>query len=194
MPIVNLAPAFRQQFFDNNGNPLSGGLISTNVAGTTTAQITYADSTGLVPNTNPVVLDSSGTASIWLIPNVGYKFIVKNSAAVVLETIDNVISSPSAVTNSGLIVLTAAFASIGLTTNSSLFILRDVTGGGTVLATVDNVATNVVLSGAAGSAVFVVGVPAAGQIGLQWTGGFFQARGNGGTVGHNLQWLQLLVQ
>lgn len=92
MPIVTLLPFIRQQFSDANGNPLSGGLVQTYVAGTTTPQATYTDSTGTVLNTNPVVLDSSGTASIWLIQNAAYKFVIENSSAVVIETIDNVLA------------------------------------------------------------------------------------------------------
>src|SRR6266478_9579030 len=101
MPIVNLAPAFRQQFFDASGNPLSGGLVVTDIAGTTTPQATYTDSTGTVLNSNPVVLDSSGTASIWLIQNASYKFIVKNSTGVVLETVDNVLAPNTGSTSLG---------------------------------------------------------------------------------------------
>lgn len=77
------------QWFDNNGNPLAGGLISTFLAGTTTPQATFTDVTGGTPNANPVVLDSAGRAQIWFGP-ASYKLVLKTSAGVTLMTIDNV--------------------------------------------------------------------------------------------------------
>src|SRR5579859_411784 len=93
------------QFFDNAGNPLSGGLISTFAAGTTNAQATYTDSTGVTPLANPVVLDSAGRAQIWLSANA-YKFVIKTSAGVTLQTIDgynptNVATTLAGLTNTG---------------------------------------------------------------------------------------------
>ena len=61
-----------QQFFDNNGNPLSGGKLYTYAAGTTTPKTTYTSITGLTAHTNPIVLDSAGrvaTGEIWLTNN-----------------------------------------------------------------------------------------------------------------------------
>jgi hypothetical protein len=88
-----LAPQFRQQFFNANGLPLAGGQIYTYAAGTTTPQATYTSSTGSTPNTNPIVLDSSGSANIW-IGTLSYKFVVEDSLGNVLETVDG-ISIPS---------------------------------------------------------------------------------------------------
>ena len=48
------------QFFDNNGVPLSGGLIYSYAAGTTTPQETYTTSLGNIAHTNPIVLNSAG--------------------------------------------------------------------------------------------------------------------------------------
>lgn len=87
---MNLAPDFMQQYFDNNGNPLAGGNIYTYVAGTSTPQATYTDSTGNTPNANPVVLDSNGRASIWFNPILTYKVVIKDSSANTIKTIDNV--------------------------------------------------------------------------------------------------------
>lgn len=69
-----LSPSPVQQFFDNNGRPLDGGLLFTYVAGTTTKIATYKDSTGGTPNTNPIVLDYRGEANVWLDPTLTYKF------------------------------------------------------------------------------------------------------------------------
>ena len=82
------------QFFDNNGVILSGGLIYTYAAGTTTPQATYTTSVGNVAHTNPIVLDSAGRVpggQIWLIFS-SYKFVLKTSANVLLATYDNIIS------------------------------------------------------------------------------------------------------
>jgi hypothetical protein len=71
---MNLSPLPIQKFFDNNGTPLTGGLLYTYVAGTTTKIATYTDSSGGTPNTNPVVLNFRGEANVWLDPTLTYKF------------------------------------------------------------------------------------------------------------------------
>jgi len=80
------------QFFDNNGNILSGGKIYTYAAGSTTPQATYIDATGGTPNTNPIVLNSAGRAAtaIWLSQGVSYKFVLQTSANVTIGTYDDV--------------------------------------------------------------------------------------------------------
>ena len=80
------------QFSDNNGVPLSGGLLYTYAAGTTTPQTTYTSVSGVTANTNPVVLDSAGrvVGEIWLDQGQAYKFVLKTSAGVTIGTYDNV--------------------------------------------------------------------------------------------------------
>lgn len=82
------------QFFDNNGNPLTGGKLYTYLAGTTTPQVTYTTSAGNVAHANPVVLDAAGRVpssnEIWLADNVIYKFVLKDSNDVLIATWDNV--------------------------------------------------------------------------------------------------------
>ena len=84
-----ISPPPRLQFFTNAGVPMASGLLYTYAAGTTTPLVTYTDSTGLVANTNPVILDSRGEASIWL-GGVGYKFKLATPANVDVWTQDNV--------------------------------------------------------------------------------------------------------
>lgn len=81
-----------QQFFDNLGYPLNGGLIYTYFAGSTTPATTYTEVTGTVANTNPIVCDSSGRLQneIWLTEGYSYKFIIQTSAGVTLQTVDNI--------------------------------------------------------------------------------------------------------
>jgi hypothetical protein len=62
---MSIITPFRHRFYDNSGLPLAGGKVYTYEAGTTTAKDSYTDSTGTVPNTNPIILDSKGEANIW---------------------------------------------------------------------------------------------------------------------------------
>lgn len=85
------------QFFDTNGNPLSGGKIYTYFAGTTTPLATYIANSDAVAHTNPIVLDAAGRVpsggEIWLTAGIGYKFVIKTSADVLIATYDNIPSS-----------------------------------------------------------------------------------------------------
>jgi hypothetical protein len=89
---VNLSPVGNsQQFFDNNGVPLSGGLIYTYQAGSSTPLSTFTDINGTIANTNPIVLNSSGRLDneVWLTYGYYYKFVLKTSAGSTLGTYDN---------------------------------------------------------------------------------------------------------
>jgi hypothetical protein len=86
--MANIAPQPRFRAFDSNGDPLSGGLLYTYEAGTTTPKETYTTEAGDVANTNPVVLDSDGYADVWL-GDGGYKFVLKDSTDVTLWTVDD---------------------------------------------------------------------------------------------------------
>jgi hypothetical protein len=90
---VNLSPIGNgQQFFDNNGVPLNGGLLYVYQAGSSTPLTTYTDINGTVANSNPIVLDASGRSAteIWLTYGYFYKFVLKDSAGVTLGTYDNI--------------------------------------------------------------------------------------------------------
>lgn len=81
------------QFFDNNGNPLSGGKLFTYAAGTTTPATAYTSSAGNVAHTNPIVMDAAGRVpggEIWLTANAAYKFVLRTSTDVLLGTYDNI--------------------------------------------------------------------------------------------------------
>jgi hypothetical protein len=102
-----------QQFFDNNGVPLAGGLIYTYQAGSSTPLATYQDNAGTIANANPIVLDSSGRVpnEIWLLNGYSYKFIITSASGTSLITLDNlygILQTAPAVTNtvpSGLIAI-----------------------------------------------------------------------------------------
>lgn len=87
---MNLAPLLIQRFVDNNGEALIGGLLYTYTAGTSTPIATYTDSTGLVPNSNPVVANSRGEASVWIDPYLTYKFVLTDQYGSPIWTVDNV--------------------------------------------------------------------------------------------------------
>lgn len=95
-PAVVVSPVPMLQFFDNNGKPLSGGQVCTYAAGTTTPLTTYTSSTGTTPNANPVILDASGRAAIWIAaPAIKYVLRAKGnpqncSNGTTLYTVDGV--------------------------------------------------------------------------------------------------------
>jgi hypothetical protein len=88
-----LAPVINEQQVDANGAPLNGGTIEIFLAGSSTPVTTYSDQAGLVPNTNPLVLNTLGLSSqgaVWLTGGASYKYLIKNAAGVTQRTIDNV--------------------------------------------------------------------------------------------------------
>jgi len=92
---VNLSPVggVAAQFFDNDGNVLSGGKIYTYAAGTSTPATVYTNSTGSIAHSNPIVLDSAGrvpTGEIWLTDGINYKFVLNNSSGTLIATYDNI--------------------------------------------------------------------------------------------------------
>lgn len=67
MSQYTLLPEPKIQFFGNNGLPLNGGYLYTYVTGTPGVQkATYSDYSGTTANTNPIILDAYGRASVWL--------------------------------------------------------------------------------------------------------------------------------
>ena len=94
MATTSLSPTPKLQFFDLNGAPLSGGLLYTYAAGTTTPLATYTDSTGNFANTNPIVLDSRGEANVWL-GTASYKLALYTSVGVLIWTVDNISTNGS---------------------------------------------------------------------------------------------------
>lgn len=111
---VNLSPVGNGfQFFSNDGLPLAGGKIQTYQAGSTTPLTTYTDVNGLIANTNPIILGTSGRppSDIWLSDGFFYKFVLSDANDVVIQTYDNlygiigVAPSPPTPMPAGTIVL-----------------------------------------------------------------------------------------
>jgi len=111
---VNLSPVAgaAQQFFTNSGAPLSGGLLYTYAAGTTTPQATYTTAAGTTANSNPIVLNSAGRldSEVWLTSTLTYKFVLKDSGGVTIATYDDI---PGIGTVSGLTTGTSLLSGNG---------------------------------------------------------------------------------
>lgn len=84
IPSLTFAP------LGTGGLAVAGGRLYTYVAGGTTPQNTFTDETGASANTNPVILDSTGNANVWLTPGASYRFDLYDSSGVLLRTVDNV--------------------------------------------------------------------------------------------------------
>ena len=92
MPLF-LAPVLNSQIVDANGDPNTGGMVETYLAGSSTPAAVYTTDSGTTPHTNPIVLNSLGWPSlgaVWLTGGIAYKFVIKDALGVTLRTIDNV--------------------------------------------------------------------------------------------------------
>lgn len=91
MPTI--APYEKPQFFDDNGEPLSGGKLYTYETGTTTPKTTYKYYNGTA-HTNPIILDARGEpaddAGLYLDSDIAYRFVLKDSNDVEIWTRDYV--------------------------------------------------------------------------------------------------------
>ena len=122
MASVLLSPyGIGQQFFDDNGVPLAGGLIYTYQAGSSTPLVTYTTNGGTIANANPIVLDAAGRVpqEIWLLTGYSYKFVLQNADAVLIQTLDNIYpilqnapASAPAVPTGGIILWSGSTGSI----------------------------------------------------------------------------------
>jgi len=90
--VAILSPLPKMQFFSTAGAPLVGGKLYSYVAGTTTPLATYTTQAGTIANTNPVILDSRGEASVWL-ASAAYKLKLTTATDVELWTVDNISSA-----------------------------------------------------------------------------------------------------
>lgn len=87
---TELLPNIRSRFCDANGLPLVGGKFYSYEAGTTTPLATYTDQAATTPNTNPIILDANGEATIFITSGVQYKFMLTDADDVLIWSADNV--------------------------------------------------------------------------------------------------------
>ena len=124
--MATIAPVFKFQFLDGNGNPLTAGKLYTYFNGTTVPRTTYTTAAETTPNTNPIILDSAGRADIFLTAGVAYKFVLANAGNVTQYTVDNITSAGTMSTqNSNFVTITGGTIS-GVTITGP--ITGDVTG------------------------------------------------------------------
>lgn len=120
---VNLSPVGNAfQFFSNDGLPLAGGKLQTYQAGSTTPLATYTDSSGLIANTNPIILGTDGRppSTIWLTDGLFYKFVLSDANDVVIQTYDNLygiigtvpVTPPSSVPTGCILLWSGSIGSI----------------------------------------------------------------------------------
>ena len=86
---VTLTPSPKMQFFTAAGIPLVGGKLYAYASGTAVPLATYTDDTGNFANTNPIILDSRGEASVWLGPS-RYTFRLEDADGNLIWTADGV--------------------------------------------------------------------------------------------------------
>jgi hypothetical protein len=105
---------------------LSGGLLYTYSAGTTTPIASYTTSAGNIANSNPIVLGAGGRPpnEIWLLRNAAYKFVLQDSLANPIATYDNI--------NSG-----GATESFTATQGQTVFTPAGSYGAGVLLVTIN---------------------------------------------------------
>ena len=124
--MATIAPVFKFQFLDGNGNPLTAGKLYTYFNGTTVPRTTYTTAAETTPNTNPIILDSAGRADIFLTAGVAYKFVLANAGNVTQYTVDNITSAGTMSTqNASAVTITGGTIS-GVTITGP--ITGDVTG------------------------------------------------------------------
>lgn len=106
--VAVLAPVPVFRAFDTDGFPLAGGLLYSYAAGTSTPKATYTDHLGTTPNTNPVVLDPTGAAQVWL--DGSYKLLLTDADGVTQPgyPVDNITS----IGGTGSTVLSGAYADL----------------------------------------------------------------------------------
>jgi hypothetical protein len=75
-----LLPNAVQQFFDNNGNPLTSGTVTTYVPNTTTLKTTWSNSTETTAWANPLTLNAAGRppGNLGIFGDGDYRQIVKD--------------------------------------------------------------------------------------------------------------------
>lgn len=145
---VQLAPPMNFLGIGLNGQVLAGGKLFTYAAGTVTPLATFPDSTQTTPNTNPVILDPSGQASVWLDVTLKYKFVLQDANGNQQKTQDQI---SGALSNTSLTLGTPASGSV-LTVNGAP---TGANVGDVTINTVEGVGLGVLSSTAPFSQIFI---------------------------------------
>lgn len=89
--MAQVIPQGKQQYLNNDGTLMNGGKLYTYAAGTTTPKVTYSDQAGTIPNTNPVILDARGEATIFW--SGSYKAQLRDALDNIIWTVDGLVES-----------------------------------------------------------------------------------------------------
>lgn len=118
----------RDMDFDLDGFLNAGGKIHTYLVNSTTPQATYSEYTGVTANANPIVLNSSGEAHIFVVMDVSYKFIFMDADDVVLYTENGIrIDNPETVISPNTAYETGFYYLGGPPTTSQVMWAKDYT-------------------------------------------------------------------
>ena len=181
---ASISPSPMLQFWDTSGRPLAGGCLQTFAAGTTTPKTTYSDSIGTA-NPNPVVLDASGRAAVWLGAGA-YKLVLRakttgcvGGGGATLWTADNLLDNGFNLTHQlaagtlGIALTTAASTGTGGGVGAGNALLSATTAG--LYVSVNGAAPVALLTaatgsvaGSAGAVQFNTGTGFGGSNNLKW--------------------------
>jgi hypothetical protein len=110
-----LLPSPQLQFCDAIGAPYVAGTIETYIAGTSTPKATWTDPAGGDGhlNTNPIVLDSAGRATIY--GDGGYRFVLRDAAGnLVWDAVTNTVVSAAMQPVVGAATIADALVALGI--------------------------------------------------------------------------------
>lgn len=184
-------------FLTNSGIPLNAGQLYSYAAGTTTPQTTYTSNSGAIANTNPIILQSNGVAPspIWVTDNVSYKFVLKDSSGVTLETYDNINGQGTIsgnLTVGGTLTANAITCTTNETIGGNLTVSGNVTAGsftgvtGRIVQTVKSngtyAATTSTTPVTTGHSATIVPTSTSSKILILFSGGIAQTNNNNGNA------------
>lgn len=106
-------PPGKQAYYRTDGTPLVGGRLRTFAAGTSTPKATFSDAAGTIANTNPVVLDARGEATVYW--SGAYKVQLEDSLGAVIWTVDNFVATDAIATDSRVTLAGATTVDLGST-------------------------------------------------------------------------------
>ena len=130
----------RFQAVDSNGAPRSGAKLYFYQSGTTTDITVYQDSAKVTPHAQPVVADSAGNFAEIYVDTDPFKYVLKTSAGVELDSADAVpLLAGASIVGADLTAL-EALSTTGLVarTGSATYSLRTITGGTGITVTNGN--------------------------------------------------------
>lgn len=145
-----LLPPGKVQFCDAIGAPYVAGTINTYVVNTTTPKTTWLNAAKSASNTNPIVLDSAGRATIY--GDGTYRFVLKDAdgntvwdavtSSLVSDAMAPVILAPT-IADAVVLLGVQAMIDVSVATESTARIAGDATNAAAIAAEAATRATNV---------------------------------------------------